>query len=133
MKVVFDTNILVSAFITGGGREYDLLEDTFKGKIDAVISEDILDEFSKVMSRPKFGYNKKQVADMRFLLIGKLEVVMPKENINTIEEDPQDNRILECAVEAKADYIITGDQHLLKLKKYKKIRIINSTQFLEKK
>jgi len=57
--------------------------------------------------------------------------VNPSETINVVLEDPEDNRILECAVEAKANYIISGDSHLLNLRKYLSVQVLNTAEFLD--
>jgi putative PIN family toxin of toxin-antitoxin system len=65
-------------------------------------------------------------------LTGIADFVNPSETINVVLKDPEDNRILECAVEAEANYIITGDFHLLKLNRYLDIEVLNAVAFLEK-
>jgi putative PIN family toxin of toxin-antitoxin system len=65
-------------------------------------------------------------------LTGVSDFVNPSKTINVVSEDPGDNRILECAVEAQANYIVTGDFHLLKLSRYRNIEVVNAVAFLEK-
>jgi putative PIN family toxin of toxin-antitoxin system len=65
-------------------------------------------------------------------LTGVSDFVNPSKTINVVLEDPEDNRILECAVEAEANYIVTGDFHLLKLSRYRNIEVVNAVAFLEK-
>jgi putative PIN family toxin of toxin-antitoxin system len=130
-KVVLDTNILVSAFIKYGGNESKILEKAITKEITLLTSEDILDEFLKVIRRPKFGYTSKQTTAMMILLLKIAKLTTPTQKITEIKEDPTDNKILECATAAKADYIITGDKHLLNLKKYDGIQILTSTEYLK--
>lgn len=82
--------------------------------------------------RSKFNYPEPKTR----LIINELEkisnVVTPQQELRIIENDPDDNRILECAVEADADYIVSGDRHLLDLEKYEDIKIVTPAEFLEK-
>jgi putative PIN family toxin of toxin-antitoxin system len=130
-KVVLDTNILVSAFIKYGGNESKIIEKTINRQITHITSEDILDEFHTVISRPQFRYSSTKIKEIMLFLIKSTQITTPTEKIGAIKEDPADNKILECATAAKADYIITGDKHLLNLKKYDGIPILTSTEFLK--
>jgi hypothetical protein len=60
----------------------------------------------------------------------KAEIVRPRKSLNVVQEDPSDNKFLECAIEGKADYLVSGDNHLLKLKEFEKVKIISVTDFL---
>lgn len=131
-KAVLDTNILVSAFIKYGGNEWKILQNAAEGKISILTTEDLLEEFHNVISRQKFQYNKKEIQEMMEFIITITKYTTPTQKINKIKEDPADNKILECATAGGADYIISGDQHLLKLREYKKIPILTSTEFLKK-
>jgi len=123
IRVVIDTNVLISAFITYG-KSRKVLDRVFTGKIRLLISPAILLEFEEVLSREKFGLTKTQVQRIVSLIIRSSEVIEPKTKITLITEDPDDNKILECAVDGRAKHIITGDSHLLKIRKYKNIRIV---------
>jgi putative PIN family toxin of toxin-antitoxin system len=129
-KVVLDTNILISA-IAFGGKPREILKQAIEGKIRLAILEPIIEEIGEVLGRDKFRYP----ASMIHLIIGELEsiteFVEPQEQIEIIEKDVDDNRILECAVAFGADFIISGDNHLLELKIYNGIRIIRASDFLE--
>ena len=75
-----------------------------------------------------FDISEEEITETIDLLMSSFEVVKPQKKIKAILEDEKDNRILECAVEANAKCIISGDKHLLKLKKYKSIEIIKTNQ-----
>ncbi|MBO3769385.1 MAG: putative toxin-antitoxin system toxin component, PIN family, partial [Candidatus Brockarchaeota archaeon] len=90
-----------------------------------------MQEFEKVMNYPKFRLSENEIASA----IGYYQIVLrtiePKTAVNIIRNDPADNRVLECALSAKANAIITGDKHLLAPGKFKNIRILTSTEFLK--
>lgn len=131
IRVVIDTNVLISAFINPG-RSRDVLEKVFKGDIRLISSPAILSEFEEVLSREKFGFTKDQVAKVLSIILRVSEVITPKISINVVSDDPDDNKILECALDGKATNIISGDKHLLRLKIYKSIGIYSPNQFLRK-
>jgi uncharacterized protein len=124
MKVVLDTNILVSALFWQG-REHRLLQRCIKGELKAAISPEILSELTHVM-RDYFDASEEEIAEAIDLLMSSFEIVEPRQIIEAVPSDDSDNRILECAVEAKADKIISGDKHLLSMKSYKGIRIVKA-------
>ena len=129
-KVVLDTNILISGLVFGG-KPRQVLEAAIKGKIQLVLTDEIIEETKKVLEGKKFQYPK-EITD---LITNELEtladIVKPKERIMAIEKDPEDNRILECARQAQADYIVSGDVHLLEIKEFQGTRILAPGEFLE--
>jgi putative PIN family toxin of toxin-antitoxin system len=131
LKVVLDTNVLISAILFGG-KPKKILEKAIHGEIRLCLSEPILEELSGVLRRSKFDYSLEKVQTLLTELTSIADFVNPSQIIRLVLEDPDDNRILECAVEAKASYIITGDFHLLKLSRYRDIEIVNAFTFLEK-
>jgi putative PIN family toxin of toxin-antitoxin system len=96
------------------------------------ISEAILEELKGVLRRSKFDYSTEAIQVILTELISLSDFVSPPKTIRVVSEDPEDNRILECAVEAEANYIITGDVHLLRLGRYQDIEVLNAVAFLEK-
>ncbi len=130
LRITVDTNTLISAVIAKGN-EFELLKAARFGKIKIIVSHDILKEFLGVISRPKFGFSKKQIENVFKQILSITEIIIPSAKVSIIKEDPSDNMILECAEAAKVGYIISGDNHLLKLKKYKKIPIIRTFDILE--
>ena len=88
----------------------------------------MLKELQKVL---KMDFNQPDEAVQRqtALVISYSEIVYPKEKVNVVKEDPKDNMVLECAIACKADYIITGDKHLLKLKEFRSIKIVKPSYF----
>lgn len=127
--VVLDTNVLISAILFDG-KPRAVLEKVRRGVIGCSLSPAILDELHNVLTRPKFGFS----ADAAFQVVEELQftcnIVFPSTSLSVVHADPDDDRILECALEARADIIVSGDQHLLKLGRFKNIRIISPADFL---
>lgn len=130
MRVVFDTNVLVSATIVNG-KQFELFRLAKLGEIKLVLSFQIIEEFKEVISRERFGFSEKQVEDAMKEILDIAEIVYPVSKFDIIKEDSDDNIILECAVDGEADYIISGDSHLLGLKSFKGIKIVNADEFLK--
>jgi putative PIN family toxin of toxin-antitoxin system len=129
MKVVLDTNVLISA-IAFGGKPRQILEAVFRGEIALFLSEYILDELKAVLERPKFGFPSEVILTILSELHTIGTFVTPSTRILEIQEDTDDNRIIECAVAARANYIISGDTHLLNLKQYQNVRIVSPDEYL---
>jgi putative PIN family toxin of toxin-antitoxin system len=128
IRVVLDTNVYISA-VMFGALPGSLLDLAFLQSFVLVISPALLDELDEKL-RFKFEVSAEDTAIIRTKLQGVGETVRPDVILNLIEDDPDDNRVLECAVERRADYIVTGDRHLLKLVTYEAIPIVTVRQFL---
>lgn len=129
-KVVFDTNIYISAIIFGGNPRHCL--DLAREKdIQLYSSRIILLELAEKL-REKFKWDDEDILEALEGVLVFTKIVMPKHKVNIIKADPEDNFILECAEAADADYILSGDKkHLLILKNYKGIPIISAKEFLD--
>ena len=130
IKAVYDTDILVSAFI-GKGAPYKALAAVFEGKVRLILSPDIMLEFEDVLSRPKFRYDEKQIRKILTVIFQASQIVEPDISIDIVKDDPSDNRIIEAAISGGAKYIVTGDSHLLNLKEIDKIKITPVREFLK--
>jgi putative PIN family toxin of toxin-antitoxin system len=128
VKVVFDTNILVSAFTLPGGRGSQALGRIIHGADALAISKPIVDELVGVLAR-KFGQDREQLARTAVFLAELAEVVDPRDLLSVLTDEP-DNRILECAAAAGAERIVTGDRAMLDLGRYQDIRIITLADYL---
>ena len=129
MKVVLDTNVLISA-VMFGGKSRVILEMGISGKIRIAISQDILKELAEVLVGKKFQVPVSFVRQTIQELSEITELAIVTKRIKVIKNDPDDNRVLECAVSSKADYIVSGDSDLLVLKNFKKIKIVSPNDFL---
>ncbi|MFH1350263.1 MAG: putative toxin-antitoxin system toxin component, PIN family [Pseudomonadota bacterium] len=129
-RIVLDTNVLISALLFGGNPR-KILDLVISGSIDCTLSMEILDELKDVLKRPKFGFSSDACLQIVEELHGICEIVSPSVRIDVIRPDPDDNRVLECALEAQADFIISGDPHLLDLGKFNKVTILNPSDYLK--
>jgi len=136
MRITPDTNVLVSAFIAKHGRSADLLELALTVQlIRLVLSDSILREFSDVLMRAevrsRFAYTYKDVKRIVNALRESAEVILPKSTFKVVKDDPKDNVILNTAHDGHADYIVSGDMHLLKLGSFKGIKIVNPKRMID--
>lgn len=128
MRVVFDTNVLVSALVFPGGHG-DAALQRIVGKTDQLLlSRPILDELLDVLGR-KFARDAEELAHVAVFLSELAVVVAPKRRLRVVKDEP-DNRILECAVAGRAGVIVTGDKALLALKRYKNIQVLSLRGYL---
>ena len=130
MKIVCDTNILVSGFMYSGN-EREIIRKISLGEVINFTSKELLLEFASVIKRKKFKLNKDEQRRILKFLIEISEIVEPTKTINIIKEDPADNRVIEVALESRSRYIISGDKHLLNLRKYKNIKILSAREFID--
>lgn len=138
MKIVLDTNQLISAILTPDGKPAIILDEVLAGTLTLVISPKIIYEAEKVLSYPKLVklLKKRDVSpeNIKVLLDKILAIgVMTYDSLHldVISDDPSDNIILACAVEGEADFIISGDHHLTDLKTYQGIIIIDPATFAD--
>lgn len=129
MKVVFDTNIFISALVFPGSLAEKAIYKIIEGEDTLLISKQILQEILSVLSK-KFGGDKEAIARVAVNLSEIAELVYPNIRIQALKDEP-DNRILECAVGGKADVVVTGDKKMLKLKEYEEVKIISLKEYLE--
>lgn len=133
-RVVLDTNTLISGLLWDGN-ESIVIEKAEKKEIKIFISYQMLEELEGVLKREKFSKRLEgkeytvEKAVAKIALIATL--VEPNIDIDIIKEDPDDNRVLECAVSARATVIVSGDSHLLNLNDYAGIQIISTIDFIK--
>lgn len=132
LRLVIDTNVLVSAILFTGEAS-KILSLWQKKEITFLASKEVIEEYLKVFSYPKFNLSKEEI---RYILeeqiLPYVEPVQTKTEINLIKDDPADNKFLALAVDGKADCIISGDQHLLSLRRFHKTEIITIKEFLNR-
>lgn len=129
MRVVFDTNILVSALVFPGGQGEAALRRVIEQVDQLVLSRPILDELLDVLGR-KFARDAEELAHVAVFLSELGVTVAPKRRLRVVKDEP-DNRILECALAGRAEAIVSGDKALLALKRYRNIRMLTLREFLE--
>lgn len=130
MKLVFDTNIYISAFVIPHSKAEKALLKVMEGKDVLLISKDIINETLTVLST-KFYRDKEALSHLVVYLSEIAQIVESVGAKLTALKDEPDNRILECAVSGKADAIITGDKEMLKLKEFEGIRIMSLRGYLD--
>jgi putative PIN family toxin of toxin-antitoxin system len=129
--LVLDSNVYISAILFGG-KPRQIIEAALAGKIRLAVSEPILAEIQAVLSGTKFGFSCNTAREIVTEITALAEAVEIRESISAILDDPADNRILECALAARADAVVSGDRHLLNLMSFRGIPILNLAACLEK-
>lgn len=131
MRIVADTNIYISALFWRGN-PYRLIHLCYEGKAKLVVSRQIIEELERILlSDEKFKMEREDVALNTEIILSNAELVEPNFILNVIKDDPADDRILECAVEGEAEYLVSGNKHLLDVKEFKGIKILTAKQMLD--
>jgi putative PIN family toxin of toxin-antitoxin system len=128
VRVVFDTNIYISAFAIPGGDAEDAFLHAIRGKFELLISIPILTETAAVLQH-KFDWSSDRVQQLILYLSQHTTLVEPSPHLHVLQDEP-DNRILECAAESRADFIVTGDRRLLDLGQYETAKVVKLAEFL---
>ena len=135
MKIVLDTNVLVSSSFWYGSSNL-ILDKAENKEIELILSREIIKEFSEVLEYEEIS---KKIRDKNLEMKRTIEkivsistIVEPSQKFDIVKEDSDDNKILECAFEGKADFIVSQDAHLLKLKEFQFIKIVTPEEFLKK-
>lgn len=131
MRITIDTNFLVSSTQWDYSVGYKLLWKLIENNVEIYTTKNILEEFSKVLQRD-FKYNDKEVSNIIENVFSFANIIIPEQKLDIIKEDPDDNIILECAIASSSDYILTYDNHLLKLGEFKGIKIIKPDELFRK-
>ena len=131
MRVVFDTNIFISALVIPGSQAEKAVFKILDGDDTLLISKPILDELLTTLAR-KFSRDSEALSQVAVMLTEMSEMVEPKHTVKIFKDDP-DNRVLECAESGRADAIVTGDKEMLLLKQYRGIPLISLRDYLARK
>lgn len=129
-KVVLDTNVIVSSIIANG-KPNKLLRLGIDGRFIIIMSKELLQELISVLRRPKFKITKMEIRDIVSLLIRSSETIAVKSKFKVVREDPEDDIVVNTAIDGKANYIISGDEHLIAISKFKGIEILTVDQMLK--
>lgn len=134
MKSVVDTNVVVSSFLSPDGVRAKVLKAWQNQQFELVVSEDILVEYERALNYQEVSSRHGMDADQVGQVIAEMKsfatVVKPKQKLTVIKDDPDDDKFVECAKEAGAEYIISADPHLLNLEQYEDIQILSPSEFL---
>jgi len=135
MRVVLDTNIVVSAFLKADSLPAQVINHWRDGRIEVITSPVIIAEVERVLQYPKlknhYSYTEVDIEALLTLLRTDTTVVDPEFTLDIVQEDESDNRFIEAAVAGKASYLITGDHHLLQHQSYDGTQIVKPVSFLQ--
>lgn len=133
IRVVLDTNVVVSAVISTDGNPALIFEMLILEDLKNYTTQEIIEEIKEVLQRPRI-IKRISLVEQDFIVstFEKIsEKIVSGVKIEEIKDDPDDNKFLECAVSASADYIISGDKHLLKLHEFRGIKIVSPAEFVK--
>jgi putative PIN family toxin of toxin-antitoxin system len=129
-RVTADSNIWISG-LNWRGKPHELLNLARASQIELAVSAAILDEFTRIL-RDKLQWSDERLQEMRAEVATFTKHIIPTESIDAVAGDPDDNRILECAVAAGSEFVVTGDNHLLVLERFRGIDMVTVNDFLER-
>ena len=134
MRLVLDTNVLVSALLSPSGAPARVLRLWEAEAFELVVSEAILAEYARVLAYPRIATRLKLTGESAEELVGALRqfstLVEPDESLQVVAEDPDDDKLLACALAGGAEYVVSGDEHLLGLGEYLWIQVLAPAAFL---
>jgi len=135
IKAVIDTNVFISSLISSDGICAKIITYLFLNRFIMLISREILKEFREVSLYPKIKklhqLREEKIDEYLDSILAFSSLVSISSIPEVIKEDPKDDIILACAESGDADYIVSGDKHLLNLKEYKRIPVIKASEFIE--
>ena len=129
MNIVLDTNVLISATLWGNGSAQKTLSKLIEKKVTIFTSNALIAEYYKVVMRD-FNYSEDKTTAIVENFLSIVKIVETKEILNIVKDDPDDNKVLECAVASSSTYIVTYDKHLLNLKEFRGIKIIKPEEII---
>jgi len=132
LKVVYDTNVIVSAALKEESLPALLLSLGLEGKVRFFVSLALVQEYQKVLERPRFKVGHKEITELMEKINQKAIMVNPTKELDLLKADKSDNRILECALKAKVDFIITGNKKHFPFEEFKGSKIVTPREFLSK-
>ena len=130
LKVVFDTNVIVSAALYEKSLPALLLSLALKDKVKFFVSPALLNEYEAVLKRPRFKLGQKQITELMGKINQRALIVTPTKRLKILKADEPDNQILECAIKAKADFIITGNKKHFPFEEFRGSKIVTPREFI---
>lgn len=130
-RVVLDTNVLISA-VGWDAKPEACLEEVLHDEVAGYTSPDLVDELQGVMDYPRFEFTDDETQSFLEVILASFHLVEPGVDLSVVADDPDDDMVVECAVAADADYIISGDSHLQDLDTYQDINIVSPAEFLDR-
>lgn len=133
MEAVLDTNVVASALISPKGPPAEIIRAWRARSFIWITSPALLDELERVLRYPRIkqylAWSDDELTEFIELILRQAKVVSPSQTLDVVTDDPDDNRVLEAAVEGQAGYIVSGDRHLLQLGKYDPTEIVTPARF----
>lgn len=128
-RAVFDTNVLISAYLWPGIPR-TALDMIRSGRSMLVSAQPAIEEFVRVLGYRKFGLSPEEIAPLVDDLTSLSTIVYPRHTVDVVTRDPTDNLFLEIALQGKCTVLVSGDRHLLDLRRYRRIRILTPAEFV---
>ena len=128
MNVVFDTNILISSTLWENSEAQKLLFKLLENNVQIYCSVKILEEYKTVLKRD-FKYENDEINEFLDQVLYFVKLIATKDKLNVVKQDPNDDHVIECAIESESKFIITYDKDLLSLKEFRDIKIIKPSEF----
>src|SRR3989338_2140231 len=125
MRLILDTNVFVSGIFWEGNFCSQLIDKWKNKEVKLVSSLEIVGELIETLKNFKIFMPESMIEEWKNLILNNSIITQPSTKIDIIKEDPEDNKFLEAAVDGKADLIVSQDKHLLNLKEYQGIKILN--------
>jgi hypothetical protein len=131
LKVVFDTNVIVSAALYEKSLPALLLSLGLEDKVRFFVSPALLNEYEEVLKRPRFKLGHREITELMRKINRKALIVTPTKRLKIIKVDEPDNRVLECAIKANADFIVTGNKRHFPFEDFKGSKIVTPREFID--
>jgi putative PIN family toxin of toxin-antitoxin system len=122
-KIVFDTNVLISSTLWDNSVAQKFLFKCVRENVKIFSSQEIIEEYKEILARD-FDYKEQEIGEVLERVLQFLTLITPSKKVDVVREDPDDNVIIECALESRAEYIISYDKHLLKIKEFQGTKIV---------
>lgn len=130
IRAVLDTNVFVSAFLLSG-RLNRVAELSIQGSFTWLLSEPILEEYAAVASRPLYHLTHEELGLLLYQVKERADWVHVTSSLEVVKADPADDKFLACALDGRADWVVSGDHHLLSLERFHRVRIGTPSEFLK--
>lgn len=131
LRVVLDTNVFVSGLRVKRSKPAQIVDLWREERFQLIVSDAVFEEYLVVLSQPVLKIDLADVRAVMQYVYLKAEFIHPGQRIHVVKDDPSDDKFIECAAAAKADFIVSGDKHLLALGEFGDIKIVSVAEFLE--
>ena len=131
IRIVVDTNVFISGIFWKGNFSSQVIDLWIDRKVDLISSISIIEELTKNLKGFKIKMDEDMIQEWENMILENSLLVEPEEEISIVKEDSDDNKFVEAAVAGKASYIVTQDNHLLKIKVFRKIKILTPKEILD--